>query len=100
MIELLICRGCGTRLGLELAVHQKELADVGMLEQTCAHCRAVTRWGLAADYRRTERRSNDRRGDERRREIALAPLVGRERRGGRDRRFGAIRRTERRHARA
>ncbi|GEM_PF-2531695 len=96
MIELLICRGCGARLGLDLAVHQKELADVGMLEQACGRCRTVTRWGLAADYRRRERRSKDRRGDDRRREIVLAPLVGRERRAGRDRRLGPVRRSERR----
>jgi hypothetical protein len=97
MIELLICRGCGARLGVELAIHQKELADVGMLEQSCARCQTTTRWGLAADYRRRDRRSTERRArDERRHEIALAPLVGRERRAGRDRRLGPIRRAERR----
>ena len=85
---------------MDLAIHQKELADVGMLEQSCSRCAAVTRWGLAADYRKTDRRSADRRNDERRREIAIAPLVGRERRGGRDRRSGPIRRSQRRTARA
>ena len=61
MATLLICRTCGTRTQAELATNEKELANVGMLERTCARCAMDTRWGLAQDYRRVERRSVERR---------------------------------------
>jgi hypothetical protein len=75
MATLLICRTCGTRAQAELATNERELANVGMLERACTPCRMDTRWGLAQDYRRVERR-----GTERRSERATAPSGG-ERRG-------------------
>lgn len=95
MRHLLICRACGTRAMDELASNQKELADVGMLERKCIQCNADTRWGLAQDYRRTDRRSADRRQSERRMTRGIAHAD--ERRSS-ERRSGPVRRAERRAA--
>ncbi len=83
MAILLICRTCGNRAQAELATNERELANVGMLERSCTPCAKDTRWGLAQDYRRVERR-----GTERRSVRAPAP-------GGGERR-GSERRTEER----
>ncbi len=84
MATLLICRTCGTRTQAELATNERELANVGMLERSCTPCGADTRWGLAQDYRRVERRSVERRHSG-----AGAP-------GGSERRSSDRRRQERR----
>jgi hypothetical protein len=73
MSTVLICRTCGTRAGGTLATNEQELANVGMLERSCQKCAGTTRWGLAQDYRRIERRLLERRS-------ASLPLAGRERR--------------------
>ncbi|MBI1749550.1 MAG: hypothetical protein HY234_04230 [Acidobacteria bacterium] len=83
MPTLLICRNCGTRTQAELASNEQDLVNVGMLERSCPPCGKDTRWGLAQDYRRVERRNV-----ERRRAPAPAP-------GGGERR-GSQRRTEER----
>ncbi len=62
MTTLLICRTCGTRAQAELASNEQELVNVGMLERSCTPCGKDTRWGLAQDYRRVQRRSTERRG--------------------------------------
>lgn len=62
MAALLICRTCGTRAQAELAMNEQDLANVGMLERPCAPCGKDSRWGLAQDYRRVQRRNSDRRG--------------------------------------
>ena len=84
MPTLLICRTCGTRAQSELATNERDLANVGMLERACTACGMDTRWGLAQDYRRVERR-----GTERRSERAPAP-------GGGERRSNERRARERR----
>jgi hypothetical protein len=61
MATVLICRTCGTRSGVTLATNEQDLANVGMLERRCGKCGNETRWGLAQDYRRVERRGGDRR---------------------------------------
>lgn len=96
MRQLLICRTCGTRAMDELATNQKELADVGMLERHCIQCSSDTRWGLAQDYRRAERRAADRRHTQRR--ARAGARVASERRAGSERRSGPVRATERRRA--
>jgi hypothetical protein len=65
-------------------VNEQDLANVGMLERRCEKCGHVTRWGLAQDYRRKERRESDRRA-------GAAPFGGQERRRV-QRRTGADRR--------
>jgi hypothetical protein len=86
MATLLICRTCGTRTQAELASNEQELANVGMLERSCAPCGKGTRWGLAQDYRHAQRRNS-----ERRKMPARAPGSG-ERRGN-ERRAEERRRT-------
>ena len=61
MPTILICRTCGKRTQGTLASNEQDLANVGMLERACAPCGKDTRWGLAQDYRHTQRRSNERR---------------------------------------
>ena len=75
MATLLICRTCGTRTQAELASNEQELANVGMLERSCAPCGKGTRWGLAQDYRRVQRRATERRS------MRAAVPGGSERRG-------------------
>ena len=79
MPTILICRTCGTRKQEELATNERELANVGMLERACKACGTDTRWGLAQDYRRVERRNADRRR-------GRAPAPGGGERRGSDRR--------------
>ena len=86
MVNIIICRTCGDRAEAELATNQKELADVGMLELRCRRCATGTRWGLAENYRRVDRRQADRRRTERRTKS----------RASADRRRETIRRFERR----
>ena len=66
MDTVLICRSCASRTAAELALNEKDLANVGMLERHCVSCGTVTKWGLAQDYRRIERRRMERRRGERR----------------------------------
>lgn len=87
MASVILCTSCGGREAAELAVNERDLANVGMLERNCKRCGRDTPWGLAEDYRRAERRVGERRrgigrwaGEERRK---------RDRRGGRDRRIVA-----------
>jgi hypothetical protein len=94
MAQILICRSCGARVSLDLAVNEQELANVGMLERRCTACARQTTWGLAQDYRRIERRHGERRDAERRR--AAAAKKESERRRGLDRRIGDMRRVQRR----
>lgn len=94
--QLLECRGCGRRQPIHLAAHQVELAQVGMLEVHCFGCGKIARFQLVAARRATDRRMMDRRNVERRMQMMPAPLLGRERRGGKERRTGPIRKTERR----
>jgi hypothetical protein len=75
MATLLICRTCGTRTQAELASNEQDLANVGMLERSCAPCGKGTRWGLAQDYRRVQRRAKERRS------MRAAAPGGGERRG-------------------
>jgi hypothetical protein len=93
MAQILICRSCGARTSLDLAVNEQELANVGMLERRCTACARETTWGRAEDYRRLERRRGERRGTERRRAPATKES---ERRRGLDRRIGDMRRGQRR----
>ena len=88
MLNIIICRTCGDRAEAELATNQKELAEVGMLELRCRRCAASTRWGLAENYRRVDRRQADRRRADRRRKSRATA----------DRRRGSIRKFERRTA--
>ena len=90
MVNIIICRTCGDKAEAELANNQKELADVGMLELRCRRCGIISRWGLAENYRRVDRRTADRRRSAERR---------RQPRASADRRRGSIRRFERRTAR-
>lgn len=94
--HIIECRGCGRRHGLHLAVHQQELAQVGMLEQHCFGCAKIAMWQLVATARRDDRRAQERRDRDRRQQMLQAPLIGRERRASRDRRAGPIRKTQRR----
>jgi hypothetical protein len=94
--NIIECRGCGRRHALHLAAHQMELAQVGMLEQHCFGCARISLWQLVAARRRDERRRDERRRLERRQYLMQAPLLGRERRGGKERRLGPIRKVERR----
>ena len=64
--QILICRRCGRRDAADLGSNQQELANAGMLERQCPGCGAETKWGLAQDYRKLDRRASDRRGGERR----------------------------------
>lgn len=73
MSTVLVCRTCGTRADGALASNELELANVGMLERACGKCGRDTRWGLAQDYRRVERRGAERRA-------ASLPHAGPERR--------------------
>jgi hypothetical protein len=85
MATVLICRTCGTRSGAVLATNEQDLANVGMLERRCGKCGGDTRWGLAQDYRRVERRLGDRR-----KAMLVPPGVERrhtDRRTGSDRRM-------------
>jgi hypothetical protein len=85
MATVLICRTCGTRSGVALATNEQDLANVGMLERRCGKCGSETRWGLAQDYRRVDRRMGDRR-----RGMVAPPGADRrmgDRRGGPDRRM-------------
>lgn len=93
--SVLICRNCGVRTGADLAVNEHELANVGMLERHCAGCARETTWGLAEDYRHHERRLSERRRSQRR-TAQLGPPAAGERRRGRDRRLGAVRKAQRR----
>ena len=93
MSQILICRSCGARATAVLAVNEQELANVGMLERPCSACARVTTWGLAQDYRRIDRRTGERRADERRRARAAASA---EHRRGVDRRIGDMRKGQRR----
>jgi hypothetical protein len=95
MSNVIECRQCGRRYVLQMAVHQHELAQVGMLEQHCFRCGVIARWQLVAEVRHSERRVSDRRADDRRR-LMQAPLLGRERRNARERRSGPVRKGERR----
>ncbi len=95
MTSILICSNCGARLPTQLAVNEQELANVGMLERRCERCHKTTRWGLAQDYRRLDRRAGERRHGERRSAPGALPPAG-ERRMTTDRRFGDMRRTARR----
>jgi hypothetical protein len=85
MSTVLICRTCGTRTGSQLATNELELVNVGMLERACDKCGRDTRWGLAQDYRRVQRRATERRA-------TLLPHAGPDRRHD-NRRTGAERRT-------
>lgn len=87
MATLLICRTCGTRTQAELASNERDLVNVGMLERSCTPCGKDTRWGLAQDYRRVQRRATERRNMR-----AAAP-------GGSERRGKERRSTERRRTR-
>jgi hypothetical protein len=95
MTYLLICRTCGSRAAAELAVNQRELAEVGMLERGCFRCGTDTRWGRLEDYRRAERRHTERRAGERR-SRGLPRAAEPERRTGFERRKGPIRLADRR----
>lgn len=97
MTSVLICSKCGSRAAVALAANEQELAKVGMLERQCERCRQTTRWGLAEDYRRIDRRVGERRRGERR-SGRPAPPAG-ERRMGTERRYGEMRRTQRRKGR-
>lgn len=94
--QLIECHSCGRRQPIHLAVNQVELAQVGMLELPCLGCAKLARWQLVATRRRDERRSNERRAHERRLQMMPAPLLARERRGGRERRTGPVRKVRRR----
>ena len=99
MSSVLVCRNCGARsAALDLAVNQQELANVGMLERRCARCGRETPWGLAEDYRKTERRTADRRALQRR-VRAEHPPGGGERRRGQERRMRSARNAQRRRSR-
>jgi hypothetical protein len=95
MAQILICRSCGARLSAELAVNEQELANVGMLERRCSACARITAWGLAQDYRRTDRRRGERRRGQRR-TASLSPPGDQDRRGPTDRRIGDMRKGQRR----
>jgi len=94
MSTVVICRTCGGRAVAELATNQQELASVGMLEQSCFRCNRSTFWGLAENYRLSDRRGNERRRVERRHTSAPVPV---ERRRHTDRRTAPVRQRERRH---
>ena len=94
--QLIECHSCGRRQPIHLAVNQVELAQVGMLEMPCLECAKVARWQLVATRRRDERRLDERRAQERRLQMMPAPLLGRERRGGKERRKGPVRKARRR----
>lgn len=64
--QVLICRRCGRRDVMEMAANQIELANAGMLERQCPGCGAESKWGLAQDYRKQDRRAKARRRGERR----------------------------------
>ncbi len=98
--HILECRGCGRRQPIHLAAHQIELAQVGMLEVHCFGCGKIARFQLVAARRANDRRALERRGAERRMQMMPAPLLGRERRGGKERRTGPIRKPERRNTSA
>jgi hypothetical protein len=86
MATLLICRTCGARTQAELASNEQDLVNVGMLERSCAPCGKATRWGLAQDYRRVQRRSTERRN-------MRAPAPGSGERRGNERRSTERRKT-------
>ena len=96
MGHVLICRSCGARLTLDLAINEQELANVGMLERRCGPCARDTIWGLAQDYRKVNRRHGERRGVVRR-ALSAAPPPSGERRHVLDRRIGDMRRGQRRN---
>ena len=93
---VLICRTCGARLTVTLAVNEQELANVGMLERRCTACARDTTWGLLEDYRKRERRAGERRAVQRRARHASPPSSASERRRTSDRRVGDMRRLQRR----
>jgi hypothetical protein len=87
MPSLILCTACGARTSAELAPNERDLVTVGMLERRCSRCSADTRWGLAEDYRRGERRQMERRR-------GIGRWTGAERRKG-ERRSGGDRRGSR-----
>lgn len=95
MGQIVICRSCGARISVEMAVNEQELANVGMLERRCERCARQTTWGLAQDYRNKDRRRGERRDTQRRKAAVPSPSDA-ERRRGLDRRIGDMRRGQRR----
>ena len=94
--QLIECRSCGRRQPIHLAANQVELGQVGMLEVHCFGCGKMAHWQLVAARRSNDRRGHERRTEERRIALLVSPLLGRERRGAKERRNGPIRKNERR----
>ena len=61
MATAVVCRNCGFQERVELTGEEKDLVTVGMLERRCTGCDRGTRWGLAHDARRNERRISEKR---------------------------------------
>ena len=61
MATAVVCRNCGFQERVELTGQEKDLVTVGMLERRCTGCARGTRWGLAHDARRRDRRVSEQR---------------------------------------